>query len=237
MKKECMMRAFINVESSYDDNAYIQQYMSKKLFSMLEKYSLNTFDSIFEFGSGTGILTRLLSQLAFKRYICNDICNYKNKYTNSRIQTQIFDMEDICYMDIYNERFNLIASNACLQWLPFNKTIENLYNMLDSNGVLLIGTFGVQNLVEVRDISGVGLVYLSLDYISKYIGGLFEILQIDEEIKKLDFSHSLGVFRHLRDSGVNSLGDRLKTSWIKEYQEKYKGEISYHCIYILARKS
>ena len=62
------------------------------------------------------------------------------------------------------------------------------------------------------------------------------MLHISSEVQVLDFGNALGVFRHLRDSGVNSLHATLTKSKLLAYEQMFGARLTYEPLYILAQK-
>ncbi len=229
---------FFSSKESYESHAIIQRHMRQKLIELLESHFIDSrrFGQVFEFGAHLGGFSKLLMKhIEFEHYICNDINDYGLVFENPNIESTCFDMRDICVQN-YAHRFNLIASNACLQWLPFATTLASLYEILDSGGIVLLSSFGRHNLKEIQAICGVSLSYLSLEQMQNELCKHYEILALEEESICLDFACALEVFRHLQKSGVNSLGKPLSKAILQQYQAKFQGKITYHPIYILARK-
>lgn len=234
-------KKFKKASHTYEAAALVQGDMRHILLDMLRKNVGKNFNNIFEFGAMDGAFTRLLSEnLSFKKYIANDIIDFslKKNVPNARIETRIFDMNEVG--GFLSETFDLIASNACMQWLNFTKILPILANKLNENGVLLFSSFGVDNLCEIREVSGFGLEYLSLSAIENELKKHFRFYEISQKHYKLRFESPLEIFRHLRDSGVNSCAflesksPYIKKSWLKTLKEKFDNEITYHAIFALA---
>ena len=229
---------FLKAQHTYEDNAPIQIKMRWQLWNLLQQTKQNYFPAIFEFGCGQGGLTEILSKnLSFSKYICNDIHNYAMLHQYPNIEIKIFDMNLIDKQDIFHTRFDLIASNACLQWLDFDSTLHALHTMLHDNAFLLLGTFGEKNLQEVRAITGYGLPYLTKQQIQDTMQTKFTIINIEENFFTLHFKTSIEVFRHLQKSGVNSLSSvYLKKSWLQDYELRFHNKLTYHTVCFLAKK-
>lgn len=229
---------FLKAKETYAENTPIQTQMRYKLLELLQSTQRTYFAKIFEFGSGLGDFTNMLiKQLTFKEYYSNDYYDYGISPIDSRISLNHFDMRELESSSIYTQRFDLIASNACIQWLDVSHTLFMLSKILNDNGILLLSTFGEHNLKEIKQITGYGLEYLSLESLKYIICNNFELLSLEEKHYSLQFSNALEVFRHLKKSGVNSLGCAyLKKSWLQDYEQKFCNKLSYHCIFILARR-
>lgn len=231
--------SFLRAQKSYKENTPIQAYMRECLLKMLIKISKSLdFPYIFEFGCGQCELTNMLANnVSYKSYICNDINKYENLVLPKYTKKVNFDMRNVASTDIYNKKFHLIASNACLQWLPFNETMQNINQMLHENGILLIGTFGESNYKEIKEITGIGLPYPKSAYMRDFIQCNFECLLWHEEQIALNFDSPLEVFRHIKQSGVNALqASYIKKSWLQQYAECYNNVLTYHIVCFVAKK-
>ena len=59
---------------TYDTSAVIQKEMAHQLIDKVLEYCGNSFDRVFEFGVGTGFLSKsILDKIEFKEYYANDI--------------------------------------------------------------------------------------------------------------------------------------------------------------------
>ncbi|EIX6849790.1 malonyl-ACP O-methyltransferase, partial [Campylobacter jejuni] len=196
----------------------MQDFMGLKLCEILKNLRISHFEKVFEFGCGRGELSKKLQNfITFDEYLKNDILDFKE---NSSIL--IFDMNEIAKQDLSKEKFDLIVSNATLQWLDLKRIIPSLRDMLNQNGILLLSTFAEQNLKEIKQSTGFGLNYFSLNELEQIFKVYFNEVKITQELIKLSFDNALDVFRHLKLSGVNSLGFYpLNKGFLKEFEEKF----------------
>ncbi|EAI7918606.1 malonyl-ACP O-methyltransferase BioC [Campylobacter jejuni] len=216
----------------YEKHAKVQDFMGLKLCEILKNLRISHFEKVFEFGCGRGELSKKLQNfITFDEYLKNDILDFKE---NSNIL--IFDMNEIAKQDLSKEKFDLIVSNATLQWLDLKRIILSLRNMLNQNGILLLSTFAKQNLKEIKQSTGFGLNYFSLNELEQIFKVYFNEVKITQELIKLSFDNALDVFRHLKLSGVNSLGFYpLNKGFLKEFEEKFQNKLTYHPVFILCK--
>ncbi|WP_320661148.1 malonyl-ACP O-methyltransferase BioC, partial [Campylobacter jejuni] len=209
----------------YEKHAKVQDFMGLKLCEILKDLKISHFEKVFEFGCGRGELSKKLQNfITFDEYLKNDILDFKE---NSSIL--IFDMNEIAKQDLSKEKFDLIVSNATLQWLDLKRIIPSLRDMLNQNGILLLSTFAEQNLKEIKQSTGFGLNYFSLNELEQIFKVYFNEVKITQELIKLSFDNALDVFRHLKLSGVNSLGFYpLNKGFLKEFEEKFQNKLTYH---------
>ncbi|MDP8277879.1 malonyl-ACP O-methyltransferase BioC [Campylobacter jejuni] len=216
----------------YEKHAKVQDFMGLKLCEILKNLRISHFEKVFEFGCGRGELSKKLQNfITFDEYLKNDILDFKE---NSSIL--IFDMNEIAKQDLSKEKFDLIVSNATLQWLDLKRIIPSLRDMLNQNGILLLSTFAEQNLKEIKQSTGFGLNYFSLNELEQIFKVYFNEVKITQELIKLSFDNALDVFRHLKLSGVNSLGFYpLNKGFLKEIEEKFQNKLTYHPVFILCK--
>ncbi|MFY4755152.1 malonyl-ACP O-methyltransferase BioC [Campylobacter jejuni] len=216
----------------YEKHAKVQDFMGLKLCEILKDLKISHFEKVFEFGCGRGELSKKLQNfITFDEYLKNDILDFKE---NSNIL--IFDMNEIAKQDLSKEKFDLIVSNATLQWLNLKLILPNLRNMLNQNGILLLSTFAKQNLKEIKQSTGFGLNYFSLNELEQIFKVYFNEVKITQELVELSFDNALDVFRHLKLSGVNSLGFYpLNKGFLKEFEEKFQNKLTYHPVFILCK--
>ncbi|HBD9008947.1 TPA: malonyl-ACP O-methyltransferase, partial [Campylobacter jejuni] len=198
----------------YEKHAKVQDFMGLKLCEILKDLKISHFEKVFEFGCGRGELSKKLQNfITFDEYLKNDILDFKE---NSNIL--IFDMNEIAKQDLSKEKFDLIVSNATLQWLDLKRILPSLRDMLNQNGILLLSTFAEQNLKEIKQSTGFGLNYFSLNELEQNFKVYFNEVKITQELVELSFDNALDVFRHLKLSGVNSLGFYpLNKGFLKEF--------------------
>lgn len=216
----------------YEKHAKVQDFMGLKLCEILKDLKISHFEKVFEFGCGRGELSKKLQNfITFDEYLKNDILDFKE---NSSIL--IFDMNEIAKQDLSKEKFDLIVSNATLQWLDLKQIIPSLRDMLNQNGILLLSTFAKQNLKEIKQSTGFGLNYFSLNELEQIFKIYFNEVKITQELVELSFDNALDVFRHLKLSGVNSLGFYpLNKGFLKEFEEKFQNKLTYHPVFILCK--
>ena len=123
---------FLKAKESYAKNALIQNFMGNKLCKKLKNLGLLEFERVFEFGCGQGELSQKLQRiLRFKHYVSNDMIDYKMNF-----KVELFDMNELSKHFLSTQKFDLITSNACLQWLDLDRILPTLTQMLNDNGLL-----------------------------------------------------------------------------------------------------
>ena len=71
----------------YDENAHIQKIVAKKLINLVPK---KKYDTIFEIGAGTGILTKnIITNLKYKNLLVNDKYFESKKYIEDLLSVNL----------------------------------------------------------------------------------------------------------------------------------------------------
>lgn len=223
MDEKLIAARFKKAIKSYEKNAVVQKIMSEKLFHKVLEVS-NKFNSILEFGCGTGFITnQILEKLEFNELILNDIVEDYCKLHKDKSSKIIIDAGNIEEIIGKYKSFDLIISNATFQWLQDKKNlIDKFHSKLSDSGLLAFTSFGKDNYKEIKNTFGVGLEYLTKSEYKNILKDKFEILYSYEEKIELQFDNLLEVLRHIKLTGVNGIVKlSLNISLLEEYKKKY----------------
>ena len=149
INKELVHDRFAKNLDNYNENAKIQKRMAERLLTFVKNRSPK---KVLEIGCGTGFLTKQINEnLKFESYRAIDIVEECKTYIQEISQNIIFTPADIeNFLKENNETFDLIISNASLQWVEdFEGVINSLKNRLNPNGELVFSTFGNENFREI----------------------------------------------------------------------------------------
>ena len=233
---------FYQARSSYHKAARIQDSMQDRLIDEMIRLWGDSFDRVFEFGAGGGMLSRKLAKtLDIKEFICNDIFDFSSDFA-SPIKFMCFDMQDtpiLKHFSYQNPHFDLIISNAAMQWMDAKILFSNITSICAKNAKIAITTFGPQNLQEITILTSLSLDYLKLDTLNEILKNLgFKILYSKDWIESISFATPLDAIRHLKLTGVNSLSPNfyIKKSMLKSLEYDFKNTLTYHPIILLAEK-
>ena len=228
--KELVKKRFSKSLDTYEDNAFVQKEMGAKLLSLLKR---KDFNSIFEIGCATGLLTKQIKKsLNYNSLTANDIVADAKSYVEDIVTD--FICEDIEKVT-FDKKYDLIISNACLQWCnDINSTINKLLLALNDNGILAFTLFGEDNLKEIKKLFN----FQNKVCVSAKI--------FKEETIKLYFDTPLDVLKHIKLTGVNAVQEHKFTkSTLKEFEENYKNlysengkvYLTYNPIYLIIKKN
>lgn len=224
MNKELIQSRFSKNLASYNEQAKIQKRMAERLLSFCDKKKYN---KILEIGCGTGFLTKnICEKIGFDNYKAIDIVPECKSYISEINSNITFIANDIeYYLNNCEEKFDLIISNASLQWVnDFENTIKKLKDCLNEDGELIFSTFGKENFREIYHAIGTTLNY----YSSKELKEMFLEFQVntDEEIHIMSFSTPKDVLKHVQATGVNAVEN---VSWTKKDLIKFENAYSNLC--------
>ena len=240
--KSLVKKRFKKSLKTYDENAIVQKKMAKELISLLPKKEYN---KIFEIGCATGILTKEIEdKLIFSELYLNDIVEESKKYVQEIYKECNFIAGDIENIDL-NKKYNLIISNACLQWCSnIEDTLSKLINALDDGGILAISIFGEDNLKEIKSIFNIGNEISSISSMENFLNTQKIIIKKEDKIK-INFETPMEVLKHLKYTGTNAIKEiKLTKTKLKDFEQKYKENytqnnkvyLTYNPIYIICTK-
>ncbi len=244
MNKELIKKRFGRKLKEYNENARIQKRMAEKLISMLSQTKKESPSDILEIGCGTGLLTEYsVNNLSYKTYTAIDIvpdCEEYIKSINNEIKFVSGDIEEYIVSD--NKKYDLIISNAALQWIDdLTDFVEKLTYKLNDGGTLLFSSFGTENFREIFFVTGKTLNYLSKKQYEEKLEKYKPL--IEEEAWIMAFKTPQEVLKHIQNTGVNALSSEV---WTKRdlinFEKEYNGfcanrpTLTYNPIYIKIQK-
>ncbi len=239
INKELVHDRFAKNLDNYNENAKIQKRMAERLLTFVKNRSPK---KVLEIGCGTGFLTKQINEnLKFESYRAIDIVEECKTYIQEISQNIIFTPADIeNFLNENNETFDLIISNASLQWVEdFEGVINSLKNRLNPNGELVFSTFGNENFREIYHVIGTTLKYYSLNELNK----MFPKSNIYPEIHIMAFDSPKEVLKHLQLTGVNGVeSQRWTKKDLIKFENGYKNlcnrrpTLTYNPVYIRITK-
>ena len=245
LDKNLVKNRFKKNLETYDNNAVVQRSMAKILTEKICEYCGSEINKIFEFGVGTGFLTKdIIEKIKFDEYCANDIIEDSEDYVKHIIKNVKFLSGDIENMDV-EDKFDLIASNAVMQWvIDAEELLHKMKANLNASGYFAFTTFGPDNYIEIKEATGLSLNYLKSDTLKQLCEKDFEIIYFDEDISKLYFDTPMDVLKHIKNSGTNGLKPLSWTfSKLKNFENFYKKNftennqvtLTYHPIYMILK--
>ncbi len=249
--KKLIKLRFEQAAATYEQQATVQMQVANRLLDLLATTvpEINPA-SVLEIGCCTGLLTeKILTRFPrLSRLTVSDLVpafeqcvGRKVAHLASNVSFLAGDIESVALP----ERYDLIISSSTLHWVyDLPALCRKLRAHLTPDGVLAVSLYGVDNLREIRTVTGVGLEYKDLKQLESIMQEEFHILGADQVWETLWFPDPLSVLHHLRATGVNSIGQKTWTrkqvsGFVAEYCQHFSGSqgvcLTYHPMFIIAR--
>ncbi len=253
MDKNIIARNFSKCAPLYDRYANIQQKTALGLLGHIEK---NSFLNILEIGCGTGNYTSLLRK-RFTRADLKAIDISKgmievaaSKPQNRGVEFLTGDAEKISLPGQYD----LITSNACLQWFQnIKSSLVKYKHWLVEKGIFCFSIFGPQTFNElgevIRDARADSPVaaanFIDQDKIKEMLKDNFKLIRFREDKHREVLPSLKDLLKKIKYTGVRGRGiyrpgfftPRLLGELEKRYLDKFKEiRATYQVFYFLARK-
>ena len=244
--KALVAQRFAKAGQSYVEQAVVQKQISAQLFEYLKMYCPQSLPSVLEIGCGSGNLTHLFhSYFQVDQLFLNDLYEDVDQHfsTIENIAWLIGDIEQLTLP----QSLDAVISSSALQWMTDLPTLlHRIHDALKPNAYFGFSTFGSDNLTEIKQLTGQGLNYISLEFLKRQLEQQnFEVLLIEQEVKQIYFDHPKAVLQHLKATGVTATAKSHR--WTKQslqqfysdYQQFYDEQgfrLTYHPIYVIARR-
>ena len=244
--KALVAQRFAKAGQSYIEQAVVQKQISAQLFEYLKMYCPQSLPSVLEIGCGSGNLTHLFhSYFQVDQLFLNDLYEDVDQHfsTIENIAWLIGDIEQLHLP----QSLDAVISSSALQWMTDLPTLlHRIHDALKPNAYFGFSTFGSDNLTEIKQLTGQGLNYISLEFLKRQLEQQnFEVLLIEQEVKQIYFDHPKSVLQHLKATGVTATAKSHR--WTKQslqqfyldYQQFYGEQgfsLTYHPIYVIARR-
>ncbi|WP_224972790.1 malonyl-ACP O-methyltransferase BioC [Acinetobacter oleivorans] len=245
LNKNLVAQRFAKAGQSYSEHAIVQKQICQNLTGLLKQFCPSTMSCVFEIGCGSGNLTRLITaSFQIEELILNDLYADVQQHFNHQenLKWLIGDIETL----EFPQQLDMIVSGSALQWMQdLPLLLKRCNEALVDQGWLCFSTFGSQNLREIKELTGQGLSYWSVEnWNSALTQAGFEILHLSESETQLYFDSPKAVLQHLKATGVTATAQHR---WTKQalqqfYQDydrfKYADghSLTYHPIYCIARR-
>lgn len=216
--KSTMINRFSNVPD-YDQHSIVQRDILNRLITKIRATHLVPLlkkckGEILEIGSGSGLLSRKIVQLAPRaRLSLWDIASTPPE----NLPYSVFKHCDAeqALRNTPEESYDFIFSSSTIQW--FNSPalfVQSCAKALRPGGYAIISTFAKGNLQEISDITGFALPLIDKRQWQQLLEQHFAVRSIYSFRRRLFFDSPKQILEHLRATGVNSLGgsDPLKSA-------------------------
>ncbi len=236
-RKQNIAQHFTNADN-YNHYATVQANICDILVSKINQPHQN---AVLEIGAGQGQLTQKLSQqITADSWHINELCaEHKNRLQTILPQAHIHiaDAEHLNPIlsrltknsPIANQQttskkelFSLIISASAVQWFdqPLGFIAQSA-EALQTGGQLLFNTFTPNNFKQIRQLTGKGLDYPTIEqWENQLIRHNFEIIEISTHLYELEFDSPLAVLKHVKQTGVSVNTDK-SFQWTKSSLVKF----------------
>ncbi|MFI3330586.1 MAG: malonyl-ACP O-methyltransferase BioC [Rikenellaceae bacterium] len=247
--KSLIEKRFASHLDKYNTLASVQKEICQKISELITQHiDAKDINSALEIGIGTGFLSaHLLKTFAHSKWTLNDLTKKAQEYTDKLIDNQIVnyiwgDGEKIEFPG----NLDLIASASTVQWFDnLEAFIKKCSRASNKNAYLVLSTFGLDNFKQIKQTTGQGLDYFTLEQITKMLkSNNYEIITSTQYTENLRFNSPLEVLHHIKSTGVNSIKNSPWTkSTLSEFCKKYQELtpqgifLTYEPIILIARKT
>ncbi len=193
---------FLKAVRTYEEEAVVQREMAERLVERLKGLGLTEFDSVFEIGAGTGLLTRLLTrEVSFSLYIACDLVKECGRFfKETPVKFVAGDGEEAGWL---KRRFDLVTSNAVFQWFKdIGRAAKRLKSLLKHGGILAFTTFGPLTMKELRRSEVPPAIIPKEDLLRLFSEEGFELLWWESWERSLEFRDRRELLRHIRNTGA-----------------------------------
>ncbi|MCG9512701.1 malonyl-ACP O-methyltransferase BioC [Acinetobacter pittii] len=245
LNKNLVAQRFAKAGQSYSEHAVVQKQICQNLTRLLQQFCPRTMSRVFEIGCGSGNLTRLITaSFQIEELILNDLYTDVQEHFNSHesLKWLIGDVETLDFP----QQLDMIVSGSALQWMQdLPRLLEHCTASLVDQGWLCFSTFGPKNLFEIKELTGQGLSYWSIENWNRALTQAgFEILHLSESETQLYFDSPKAVLQHLKATGVTATAQhRWTKQTLQQFYQDYDRfkhaegySLTYHPIYCIARR-
>ncbi|ARD29948.1 malonyl-ACP O-methyltransferase BioC [Acinetobacter lactucae] len=245
LNKNLVAQRFAKAGQSYLEHAVVQKQICQNLTRLLQQFCPRTMSRVFEIGCGSGNLTRLITaSFQIEELVLNDLYTDVQEHFNSHesLKWLIGDVETLDFP----QQLDMIVSGSALQWMQdLPRLLEHCTASLVDQGWLCFSTFGPKNLLEIKELTGQGLSYWSIEnWNSALTQAGFEILHLSESETQLYFDSPKAVLQHLKATGVTATAQhRWSKQTLQQFYQDYEQfkcvggySLTYHPIYCIARR-
>ncbi len=249
INKQRVQQTFQRAAASYESQAMIQHRVADHLLGLLDCHGGKEIHRVLEIGCCTGLLTRKLVEQCNEIYelVLNDLVEGFAVQAGSQIGIPAisFLAGDIETMPLSGP-FDLIISSSTFHWLhDLEGLLKKLAAHMAPGAILAFSMYGPDNLQEIRQLTGIGLDYFSLQEVQAMVSKHFTLDHSDQQREVFHFATPMEVLNHLRMTGVNAVSSKPWTHrrlqrFKDEYTEKFSDDqgvrLTYHPLYLLAHR-
>lgn len=244
----------------YESVTPVQKRMAEHLVTLVDRrVTAEPPKTILELGCGCGRLTReLIKRFPDAEVTAIDLAPEMIDVAANSIEGPTFIAADAeTYWKTCNQQFDLIVSNATVQWFETpEQTLKAYQNLLADVGILAVATFSTGTFQELQDAFASAYDDLGQEPINHthrlpgkpFWASTFPIAHFKEEHIHQEFPDVRSFLRSIQDAGATlspqkttTLTPSLYRAMVANYKARFGREnghvrATYHALYILVGK-
>lgn len=202
LDKRIISRNFSQSARDYDKHAVLQKEMADRLLSLLPEIDPR---KILDIGCGTGYLTKKLADRFPKAEIIGiDIApgmiEVAEKQKRGNLSFRVGDGEET----EGNNEYDLVISNASLQWMDVKKVFFCVAEILEQKGVFAFTTFGPKTLRELKECGFRVNDFPAVEELEKQLKPNFNNIFLASQIVRQTFKSIRDLIYHLKELGAQT---------------------------------
>jgi malonyl-CoA O-methyltransferase len=221
LDKELIKQNFSRSAAEYDRHAAFQQQLAADLLASLPALKPK---KVLDIGCGTGQLTvALAARFPQAEVVGLDLApgmiEAAKKRGDNNVKFIVGDGEELS-----GEReWDLVVSNAALQWMDAARTFDGVARLLKPKGLLAFSTFGPQTLVELRTSGFQVNSFPSPDELRKVAAPLFTRVELTARTSLIGFPSVKELIYYLKELGANTAAGqrRADLSAFRRFREQH----------------
>jgi len=249
LNKSLIAQRFAKAGQSYTEQAIIQKQISQHLCQLMQNHCPENLVHVLEIGCGSGNLThQLANNFQIEQWYLNDLYPQVQQHFQDHLLIQ-WMIGDIETLDLPAD-LDAIVSSSALQWInDLPALLTRCHDVLKAQGWLCFSTFGPDNFTEIKQLTGQGLEYWSIDDWRQQLEYLdFDVICLEQQHLNMQFENPKAILKHLKATGVTGASVQQQrwtkqslTEFYQRYQqfqlENQQYSLTYHPIYCIARRT
>ncbi len=219
LDKELIKKNFSRSAKEYDKHAVLQKEMADRLLSSLPQIDPKR---VLDIGCGTGYLAEKLAEKFPQAEIVGiDIAPGMIEAAGKRKRGNLFFRVDDGEELKEKEKYNLVVSNASLQWMEAPKVFASVAALLDTGGIFTFTTFGPATLRELRECGFRVNDFPEVEELEKQLQQNFSNIYLTSRIVRQTFKSVRELACHLKELGAQATdrNERMKLPSFKRQGE------------------
>ena len=221
LSKSKIVQQFDRAATHYDRFAGVQRNISDDLVTAVDTFASARKDTIAiaDFGCGTGTLIKSLADLGYQNLFGFDIAPLMLVEAKQKCPPEVsFACSDIESLPVADNSFDVIASNAALQWCRSENAFAEIERTLRAGGQAFVCTFGPQTLKQWQDAFGSHVhTFETSDQIADSIASAgLKLLKLETRLVDVEFTSVKAMFDSVRRIGASNAQQNPNKSHISK---------------------